>query len=417
MSRLETLFGEHAEVLEDLDFQLLLLASIAYPMGSLYLSPIFESLIGVFDTTPGEIGLLMTAFYAPTLLITPVAGLLADRYGRKPVLVVGLLLIGVGGTAIALTTDFRIALALRFLQGVGAAGVLPVVITSIGDLYSETRETSAQGLRTTVHSSTGAVIPLIAGALVVVGWQYPFALYGVAVVFALVVLRWFEEPTTETASTPTSDGGESTPRLRELLEITADRKVLGVFLGFSVPLLLFTGFLTYASLIVVRALEGTPQQAALAVSTATISSATASSQVGRFESLFGTRLRLLVAGNLFMLVGMTTVGLTPSPLGVGVGAVFLGSGFGVTLSLYRSILTGLAPMHLRGGMVSIGETVRGVSTTATPFAMGILIDYATPALGLGASVRFTTVAVGLVGVTLGLVGISLSGGSPSYEGP
>jgi len=87
---IQSLFGEKAAVLRDTNFQLLLLANLVAPLGTALISPLLESLQHPYGATDATIGLLMTVFTAPSILMIPVVGVLADRYGRKPFLVVGL---------------------------------------------------------------------------------------------------------------------------------------------------------------------------------------------------------------------------------------------------------------------------------------------------------------------------------------
>ena len=136
MLSLQSLFGDDAAIIRERDFRLLLLANVLPVLGSSLLSPVLNSLIEPFGTSPADVGLMISVFTAPGIVIIPVTGVLADRYGRKPVLVTALVVFGLAGSAIALTTEFRIALGLRLLQGVGFAGISPIIITSIGDLYA-----------------------------------------------------------------------------------------------------------------------------------------------------------------------------------------------------------------------------------------------------------------------------------------
>jgi len=129
------LFGDDAEILRDSDFQLLLAANVLGALGTALVSPTLNSLTGPFGVSAADIGLFMSAFTAPAIVMIPLAGLLADRYGRKKVLIVGLLVFGAAGVTIAFTTEFITGVGLRALQGIGFAGITPVIITSIGDMY------------------------------------------------------------------------------------------------------------------------------------------------------------------------------------------------------------------------------------------------------------------------------------------
>lgn len=67
---------------------------------------------------------------------------------------------GGSGLAIAFTTNFRIALGFRALQGVGFAGVTPVIITCLGDLYEGDAEATAQGIRFGISGVSPSVPPV-----------------------------------------------------------------------------------------------------------------------------------------------------------------------------------------------------------------------------------------------------------------
>jgi MFS transporter, ACDE family, multidrug resistance protein len=69
-------------------------------------------------------GLLVAASPLPGVLMAPIIGVLADRYGRRQILVPCLVLFGVAGGLSAVAVDFRLLLLARFLQGVGGAGLI-----------------------------------------------------------------------------------------------------------------------------------------------------------------------------------------------------------------------------------------------------------------------------------------------------
>ena len=399
MSTLDSLFGDDAAVLGDTSFQLLLLANLLPPLGTALLSPVLDSLVDPFGTTATDIGLMMSFFTAPPIVVIPLAGLLADRYGRKPVIVASLVLFGGAGSAIALTTNFRLALGLRLLQGAAFGGLTPVLITSIGDLYAGTREATAQGLRFTGSGLTQTLFPLIAGATVVIAWQLPFLMYTMALPIALLVALKFEEPSSPVSPTETTDGGadDDGSYVRDLLALMARPRVLSLVLARGTPIVVWIAFLTYNSIVVVRIQGGTPGEAGLLVALGSLAYATAASQAGRITSMVDSRFVPLVAAHTILSVGFVLVLYAPG-LGVaGIGILLSGAGFGTALSLYRSIVTGLAPQRLRAGVVGLSESNGRLIATLTPVLMGALITATEPQLGFTTALRLSGIAAAAIG--------------------
>ena len=88
-------------------------------LGTSSITPAFPEIRDALGISSGQVGLLITVFTLPGILLTPVAGVLSDRYGRRKVLVPSLFLFGIASVACALATDFGLLLVLRTLQGVG----------------------------------------------------------------------------------------------------------------------------------------------------------------------------------------------------------------------------------------------------------------------------------------------------------
>lgn len=390
------LFGENAHIVDDGEFRLLLLANVSPALGITLMSPIISSLTGPFGVAETRLGLLITAFTVPAIIIIPLAGLITGRYGRKPVLVVGLLVYGLAGSAIALTTDFRMALALRFLQGVGFSGLTPVIITSVGDLYAGDDETTAQGLRFTTTGLTQIVFGFLAGVIVVVAWQLPFLLYTIAVPTAVAILLWFEEPSDARAHRGLGSD------VRDILSIAASPRVLCVLLARGVPPFLYVAFLTYNSILVVRVLDLTPAHSGVLVILGSLTSAGLASQAGRIGAWFADPWRPLHAANLLMALGFALVSVATTFPVVAVGVTVIGAGFGVSLSLYRSLITGFASDRHRGGIVSVGESIGRLGATVAPLVMAALVDFGGARASFSVAVRGAILAVA--------VGSGLAGG-------
>ena len=411
MAPLRTLFGNDADILTEPQFQVVLLATVMAPLGTVVASPILDSLIEPYGTTPANIGLMMSFFTAPAIVMIPVAGVLADRWGRKPILVAALVLSGVAGSALAFTTDYRVVLGLRFLQGVGFAGIVPILITAIGDLYDGARESTGQGLRLTVVGMSATVFPLFAGVLVVVAWQYPFLLYAAAIPIAVVVWWRFEEPA---GGRPLAveRGPDDASYRRELLGLLRRPRVLSLVVARTLPMVIWIGFVTYNSLIVVRFFGGTAPQAGLVAAGGSVGSAVAASQAGRITDVFDSRLWPLIIAHCCLGGGFGLMLYAPALPAAAAGIVVCGVGLGTTGSMYRSIITGLAPRHLRAGLVSVAESGGRLTVTLTPIAMGTVIAATSGALGFNAAVRLAGTGAIAVGVIGGIACLLVANASP-----
>ena len=407
MALADKLFGQHVAMVSDDDFQVLLAANAMGALGTALISPVLNSLTGPFNVSSAEIGLLVTAITAPAIVLIPLSGLVADRIGRKPVLVSGLLCFGFGGLSIAFTTDFYVALGLRVLQGIGFAGITPIIITSLGDLYSGGVEATAQGIRFGVSGLSQAVFPAIAGVVVAFGWQYPFVIYGISIPIAVLIAFFFDEPTTDEAAASSETSREEN-YIHQLKRLVFQSYVAWYLVARGIVVMPFFAFLTYNSLVISQLQSGSSVQAGLIVALFSIVYAITATQAGRITALFERRMIPLVVANLLLGGGLAGFAVSTSVFYAVLPVIAMGIGVGITFSLYRSIITALAPQELRGGLVSISESGARLIASLTPVGVGITLTWFEPTLGTSASLRVILVAAGILAAASGCFSIILA---------
>ncbi len=91
--------------------------------------------------TPALIGLAMSIYGLPQVVLQIPFGLLSDKFGRKKMIVIGLILFFVGSVVAALSTDIYGVLIGRGLQGAGA--ISAVIMALVADLTQEVHRTKA----------------------------------------------------------------------------------------------------------------------------------------------------------------------------------------------------------------------------------------------------------------------------------
>lgn len=400
VSPLEVLFGDDADVVRDPPFRLLLVANLSAPLGTALVSPLLAVLTHHYGVSQATVGLLVTVYIAPSIFVIPVVGVLADRVGRTPLLGLGLLLFGVAGTALAFTSDFRVALGLRALQGVGFAALTPVIVTVLGDLYEGAREATAQGIRFSTSGIVLMTLPPLAGVLVTVAWYLPFYIYLLSVPVAGLIWWGLDEPARD-------ESGATDGQTRALLRQLKQPRITGILVSRAVPNFVFVAFLTYNSFVVVGVTHGSPGEAGLLVGASSLVQALSTTQVGRITARFESRAWPLAAATIVMTGGLAVFALARSFLGLLLGSLCIGAGFGVSLSLYRLVITGFSD-RFRGGLVSFGSSFGRVAAMSAPLAIGSAVSAARGPLGFGPAVRWSiaVAALGALVVGLGSLGVA-----------
>jgi MFS family permease len=135
---------------------------------------------------------------APSLciaLLSPLAGFLADRVGRRRLLLIAVLLYSVFGFLPFVLDDLPTIIATRFCLGVCEAFIMTIANTLMGDLFQAQTRKKWLAVQSAVGSVSATTLLFIAGMLGNYGWQGPFALYLLALPMFLLLLTCTWEPT------------------------------------------------------------------------------------------------------------------------------------------------------------------------------------------------------------------------------
>jgi EmrB/QacA subfamily drug resistance transporter len=104
-----------------------------------------------------------------------VFGKLADLYGRRPVLIGGIVVFLIGSTLCGFAWSMPALIAFRLLQGLGAGSIQPVATTIVGDLYTPQERPRVQGWLSSVWGFAAIVGPLAGGLIVeALSWHWIF---------------------------------------------------------------------------------------------------------------------------------------------------------------------------------------------------------------------------------------------------
>ena len=166
-------------------------------MGVASITPALPDMAHDLGLNKTQVGLLISVFAFPGIILSPLTGILADWFGRKTVVLPSLILFAISGFAIFFVRDFGAILVLRVIQGIGAAPLGSLNTTLIGDFFKGRSLPEAMGYNASVLSLSTALYPLIGGLLAGLGWYFPFVIPLLAIPVAVFTIYFIPEPRVE----------------------------------------------------------------------------------------------------------------------------------------------------------------------------------------------------------------------------
>jgi ACDE family multidrug resistance protein len=175
-------------------------------LGNSMLIPVFSNIQSVYGISPSKVGLLITLFSFPAALMIPIAGFLADRIGRKKVIIFSLLLYGIGGILSGLVAimdgSFSLLLGTRVIQGIGAAGTAPIAMVLTSDLFESAERGKALGTIEAANGMGKVLSPILGSMIALISWYAMFFVFPILCIPAAISLwRLIQEPKVDNAPT------------------------------------------------------------------------------------------------------------------------------------------------------------------------------------------------------------------------
>ena len=376
----------------------LLLASMLTIMAGATISPALPAIQREFANAPNAgilVGLVLTMHGLFIAVGSPLIGALADRYGRRWLLLASTVIYALAGGSGFVLDSLIAILASRAVLGLAVAGVIVTVTALITDYYEENRRDTILGRQGAFMSMGGVVLLPLAGVLADIGWRVPFLVYTVALVLLPIMAFALPEPS---RSEPTGDRPTSLEDLRRTLAefplgtlgLIAALGLVGQIIFYIIPVQM--PFYLKAQ----TGVSGTLIGGALAVSTG----------AGGIASLLYGRIRrsvsvigIVALTFTFMSIGYAVIGVSGTLPSIVAGLALVGAGSGFLLTNLNAWIAAVTPETVRGRALSVLTSAFFLGQFLSPLVMRPVSDI----VGLGA----TFLGVGVV-LAIGAVAFALA---------
>jgi MFS family permease len=392
----------------DRTVQVVLASTLLAPLGVPLVAPALPVVRDAFALSDAQASLLVSAYFLVGIVVSPFLGLLADRVGRKRVLVPALVGFSLAGVAGYLAPDYATLLALRAIQGTAAAALFVTTVTIVGDAFEGAQRNAILGANVAVLSVGAAVFPVVGGALAAVAWNAPFLAYGLALPIALFA-AWGLEDVPDGSDVP-DDPDESSAGSAASGDQVGDRAgylrgaarsltpaMAGLLAAaFLTEFLLFGALITVVPFLLTAAYGLAPLFVGLIVTTSEVGAIASASASGRLAGVF-TNGRLIGLGFVSYGFGLVGVYAAPSPAFVALAALLFGVGLGLSMPAVDAAVSERVTREYRAGLLGLRNSTTFLGRAAGP------VVFATAAAAVGYRPVLAVSAVGVLVVAVGAV--------------
>ena len=348
-------------------YQIIISTTFISLLGMPVIGPVLPVLQDVFTINNRDIGwMIMSSYTLPALFFIPFTGYLADRFGKKNILIPSLFLFAVSGSLISLAQNADTVIVLRFIQGLGGSALLTLSPALVPDLFQGQERVKAMGYTGVTQGIGAGLLPMLGGLLASVTWYLPFLTAVIGLPIGLYLIIYLKNvrpgvlPKTGTY-------------IRDAYENLVNKDVLQLcFFTFGYVFIGFGAFISYIPSYMNTTFNTGTILIGIIIATRTISGSICSAVLNKITTRFSSR-TLLVFSFVLLMLGMSAVPLTGRIEAVVFLALAYGAGFGIVRPLIQVLLFEISPENLRSTFSSANGTALRIAQTFSPLIAGLVV--------------------------------------------
>ncbi|MBM7068189.1 multidrug effflux MFS transporter [Actibacterium sp. 188UL27-1] len=323
---------------------LVVLTGVSLMSLNMYL-PSLAGMAVTFDVDYAVVNASISGYLAITAVLQLILGPLSDRFGRRPVILVGIAFFALASVGCALATDIRVFLAFRILQGaiiVGSALSRAV----IQDMFPPQEAASRMGYVSMAMALAPLLSPMVGGALdELFGWRANFWLF-TGVGAALLALCWWDLGETNATKSETF-----VKQFQAYPDLFRSRRFWGYSLCMMFSVGVFFAFLGGAPLVATTEFDLTPAMLGLCMGATPLGFLVGSFLSGRYAARMP-------------LIRMILIGRTVAVFGLATGLILMLMGYVTVFVMFGSVIfvglgNGLSMPSTSAGALAVRPKLAG----------------------------------------------------------
>jgi len=286
-------------------------------------------------------------FYSKLLLVipsiiiaifSPFIGIIVDKVGRLIPLYAGVILFIIGGSSGYFFDNFYYILIGRAVLGISVSLIMTSSMALIGDYFDEKERQKFMSMQGMAIGFGGISFIISGGYLANIGWQYPFLIYLLPILFLPLLFVSLKEP--------------SRAIHKNILDADIAPKLYPVYLTAFFSMLLFYMLPTQMPYLVINKLGGSPSSIGYFISFAMFVNALVSKQYHKLKERFGF-IQIFTITYFFFGIGLLIISFVTTPNQLFFASLFMGVGFGLVIVNINVWLLSIVEPRKRGRSIGI----------------------------------------------------------------
>ena len=342
-------------------------------IGNTLLNPFFALYVTQkFGVGMTEAGIILATNSIAGIVGSTIGGAMADRYGRRGIILFGLVVSALSGLTLGFVNEFYVFYGLSVFVGLMGSAAHPAHQAMVADLLPADKRSEGFGIMRVVNNFAWIIGPTIGGFLASYNYLYLFLSDAViSTITAVLVFRLL--PETKPQPKEKAENETLPQTLRGYGKVFSDRPFLGFIFASILMILVYQQMYSSLSVFLRDVHQVDPQYYGLIMSSSAITVVLFQFSVSRYIKRYPPFL-MMAAATFFYMIGFTMYGFVATvPLFI-VAMIIITVGEMIGMPTSNSLAAAFAPEDKRARYMAIFGLTWAIPSMIGPWAAGLILD-------------------------------------------